>query len=692
MAEKKTGTSGYLIIEDNGTVVTFKLRNESGPTFMSGKSWSGKVNGVNVGGTFSISGVQTITLGSWTVSSAQTVTLSIGATGTSGMGGPTSFSVGINRATVPPAPSNLAPSAVTTTSITQKFQSNGTGGSPIIEWNAQRSLNAAFTSGVVQVDSTGTTVWTGLTPGTTYYFRARGVNAKGQGPWSGAISATTLPASAPGISVTPSLSGTSATVVMTPPGGASGVTRYFLERRAFGTVAPVTASESATSPIVQNGLTPGASYEYRARARFGTYDSPWSNWIAVVQPNPNTDPGGFFDGSTPDTPSLDYAWLGAVGNSVSVANGMAPAGWRTFAQSAVTSGGTGIVFRASGGFSGLFAARASFFTDTTAYGFAFGTATDDTTSMVDVEAGATYLGSIYAQPSKSNRVRATLLWYTAALGFISSSPGVEQVIPTGQLTRLIVSAVAPATAQWAAIVVENVAGTGGSLWLGSDWLHLDAAMVSLAELYPYFDGSTPDDLDFRYDWVGRANASPSTRTALEGQDDDFDPLADPDCAPIPGAPRPPQINTDCIDEIGIWRRYWAIIPEAEVYDWVNVVPTVTITTGGFAARQVRVRFYANPDGVAPSDGVILPWQSEQVITYMPPDTAMTLDAVSESVWASIAGGERLPANQLVQGANGAPPTWPLLSCGDSYLISFDVPLDAPEGNISIAVALTTRTM
>lgn len=96
---KSTGTSGTLIIRDNGSNnVQLLLSNSQGATFAYGKSWSGRVNGVNVGGSFDIAGVQTVLLGSYTVTSTQDVTVAIGATGTSGLGGPTSFTKRISRA------------------------------------------------------------------------------------------------------------------------------------------------------------------------------------------------------------------------------------------------------------------------------------------------------------------------------------------------------------------------------------------------------------------------------------------------------------------------------------------------------------------------------------------------------------------------------------------------------------------
>lgn len=596
-------------------------------------------------------------------------------------------------ADVPPPPTPSGFRDVTPTSITHMFNSTGDGGSGVLEWQTQVASDPGFTQNVQLVSSGGTVIISGLIPATTWYFRDRGRNAVGWGNWNTVTSQATIPATAPGLGVAPGLAGTNSTAYLTPPGGATGVTKYVLERRALGTTSPVFTLESGTSPIITEGLAPGSSWEYRAQAWFGTtYQSPWTTWVTITQPNPNTDAGTFFDGNTADTVTLDYAWTGTPNNSTSIAKGKIPTGWKTFAQSLSGAAGSGAVFQALGGVQGSHAARAVFFTDMTAYGFTFGTSDgeDGVSKLADVEAGGTYHGSIYAWPSKKQRLRAVIWWWTTAGTLISGSTGVETVVQPGGYTRLVVSAVAPPNAQWASICVQNVSGTDGALWLGGDWLQLDAAMISLQALFPYFDGDTPDTSTFRYDWLDAPNASASQRITLPNAG--FDPIVDPDCPPIPGAPQPPIIDVSCIDEVGTWRRYWVVIPESEVYEWLAVVPTITVTTGGFAARQVRLRYFPNPDGVPPSGGTELTVESEQIITYMPPSSVTTLDGVSEEAWTSVAGAPAQPVDDLLVGTGGAPATWPTLSCGVSYLIAVDVPLDAPEGNVVVAASLTTRMM
>ena len=67
------------------------------------------------------------------------------------------------------------------------------GDSTVIGYRIQRATDSGFTAGLATVTSTGTTIMTGLTPGTTYYYRAtaRNTPSEGAGILGGAWSSTT---------------------------------------------------------------------------------------------------------------------------------------------------------------------------------------------------------------------------------------------------------------------------------------------------------------------------------------------------------------------------------------------------------------------------------------------------------------------------------------------------------------------
>lgn len=684
-----TGAAGLLRIYDNGVNgVEFLIYNGSSATHIGSLPWSGYIGGSGVSGAVPISGVGNKSLGSWSVTTTMNVGFSIPASGTSGIGGPTSIGITVVRATVPPAPGLAPASLITTTGMRTQFYSNGDGGSAITGWQIQRAENAAFTVGLVTQASSGTDVWTGLTPATTYYFRARGSNSVGWSAWSNVISATTLPSVPPGMTVTPTPSGLSATVSLTPPGGVSGVDSYIIERRVLGSTTVVSAS-TTTNSLTVSGLTPGVTYEWRSSAMIGTYQSPWTAWTPIIQPNPSTNPGDYFDGNSSATADQTFRWTGTANLSTSEAVGVGVTGWINFPDGATTSGGTGVQSRVSDPRFGNFGARYTFFTDATAQGFRGGTQ-HTAPGRTDVTANTGYSGSIYVKPSKAQSIAAEITWVTSAGAYITANAGPPVVAPANVWTRVIVSATSPINAEWAAIRAVDVAGTGWSLWQAGDTLTLDGAMISLGIVpIDYFDGDFPDASGFTFDWTDAPNASTSIRNSVA-----LDPAAsllDPDCPPVPAPPRPPVILDECIVETGVWRRYFAVIPASEVSDWLDVLPTFNLTTFGLAERQVRIRIYPNPFNYPISQIDTSNWCSEQIISYVPPSTYMVLDGELQRVFADVAGGATQPADHLLYGTGGTPASWPVLSCGISYLVSFDVPLDAPEGNLQVGVELTRRS-
>lgn len=529
-----------------------------------------------------------------------------------------------------------------------------------------------------------------LNPGTDYRIRYRAVNGRGDGPWSDELDASTLPSVPPGMTVTPNIAGTAAAVALTPPQGVSSVTSYRVERRPVGGSA--TVYNKTSSPITITGLAPGSIHEYRASAFIGSYQTPWTGWVTRTQPQPNTNPGDYFDGSTVDKPDTDYQWNGTVNNSTSRAVAKTPTGWRSFSDGSATSGGDGVVIRATGGRSGEFGARVTFFADTESAGFRAGTALE-TPGVQEVAEGGVYWGSIHVSPERAQLMAAEMIWLDAAFVPVGDSTVGNAVLVEADpesTTRLIVQGTAPLGAVYGAVGWVDVDGDGWSPWLGGESVMMDDAMLSIGTLYGWFSGDTADSASWGYSWLGAPNASVSMATALDPEDVDL--LADPDCPPIPSPPQPPQIADNCIEEVGSWRRYWAIISEDQVSDWLAIVPTITVETSESAARQVRIRFYRNADSLAPEEAGNLVFESEQIISYIPPFARLTLDGVSRRVWATVGESDELPASHLLYGTGGGPATWPTLDCGSSYLISFDVPLDAPNGNLTVGVSLTTRMM
>jgi hypothetical protein len=592
-------------------------------------------------------------------------------------------------ASPPPAPRLVEFRNITTTGMTAQFVNQGDGGSPITGWQYQLWTDPSFNgAGVASAPGDGIIVRNDLTPGTNFYWRFRGLNEAGTGAWSPTYTQATLPAVAPGMVLAPSLSGAAMQVQLSPPGGTSGVTKYTVEYR-IGT-GTATVVEKANGPIDVAGLTPGTVYQWRASAWIGTYQSPWTAWTPLQQPNPNTNPGDYFDGATAARADLTFGWVSTAHGSVSEARGVLATGWEATVSGALT---TTAPYRVTGGDFGSYSARVDILTASTAAGqLIAGQSAASLSYRSEVEEGSVYVGSIHVAISRSQRGAAQLRFYNGAGVAVGSAVvGTAQVVPALEFTRLSVSAPVPAGAETAVVTFTDVAGAGWSVWLSGEYILLDGAMISLGTLFPYFDGSFANDLVNGWDYVflGADHASPSRRDVIPVSE--IDPLADPDCPAPPKPPALPTITTDCIEEVGTWRQYAFAINAGDVPLWTSTLPTLILKTSAAQERQVRIRYFANPNGLAPEEVVGNGfWEAEQILTYLPANTELTLDGVGRKATASVAGGEVLPANQLLYGTGGAPATWPELRCGVGYVVSLDVPLDAPAGNLSSRVVLTQR--
>lgn len=272
---KATGYNGTMLIRDTGVYVEFWLKAGSA-TSNGALPWRYTINGVT-SGTLSFdfnSGGTYQRLGIWTITYDQTVTFYIGDSGTSGLGGPTSFSVPIVRDSVPGAPAKPVATILSSTSARVTVADGDNGGLPITARRMSSGLTTAATGSIS--NHNGTLNFPTLLPGTTYYVKSQNFNAKGWGVWSAVTSFTTW--KIPPAPSTPVLSNIGqSTITAKFTGNGSGGPPLLEWQLGYGT-DPTAPQTLITSNGVSNliNLQPGAKYYFWARGRNSVGWGKWS--------------------------------------------------------------------------------------------------------------------------------------------------------------------------------------------------------------------------------------------------------------------------------------------------------------------------------------------------------------------------------------------------------------------------------
>ena len=299
--------------------------------------------------------------------------------------------------------------------------------------------------------------------------------------------------------------------------------------------------------------------------------------------------------------------------------------------------------------------------------------------------------------SYSGLIYAYIEWY-GENGFISRSVGLSTFMAGSDAKRLTytqfrtkeVTAQSPVGATRAAVGVIFEALEGDEI-SPSMTLLADTAILVIGNGVPeYFDGATPDDDVFTYEWEGEADRSLSLRVG-DPLPVGTEPIIDPNCPPPPPAPLPPQLALGCATKVEEWRRVWYVIPPEEVYEWGSVLLNFTLNSGGEDVEEMRITLWPNPSGDDPFDfDDRVNYTGRWHVSYMPANSTMVINGTTRTVTTTPPDGVPRDTPDLVHGPGQGPILWPELRCGEQYLIAIDTPLGADYENIDLALELVRR--
>ena len=192
----------------------------------------------------------------------------------------------INTGTPPSAPSNLAATASSNSQINLTWTDNAANE---IGFYLERKTGATGT--YAQIASVGANVVsysnTGLSVGTTYYYRVRAYNSSGISSYSNEANATTLSGTPP--NAPSSLTATAASwsqINLAWRDNSSNETGFYIERKTGvgGTYVQIGSVGAGVKSYSNTGLIAGTTYYYRVRAYNGGGNSAYSNEANATTP------------------------------------------------------------------------------------------------------------------------------------------------------------------------------------------------------------------------------------------------------------------------------------------------------------------------------------------------------------------------------------------------------------------------
>ncbi|MCL2068176.1 MAG: fibronectin type III domain-containing protein [Treponema sp.] len=174
--------------------------------------------------------------------------------------GDSGYSTTVSAITVPAAPTGLAATVASTTQINLSW--NGVTGAQGYQVERATASGGPWTT-LAANNTTTTYSSTGLSAGTTYWYRVRAYNAAGDSGYSTTASAITVPAAPSGLTATVA----SLTSINLSWNGVTGAQGYHVERAtASGGPWTTLTTNNTTTTYSSTGLTSGTTYYYRVRA------------------------------------------------------------------------------------------------------------------------------------------------------------------------------------------------------------------------------------------------------------------------------------------------------------------------------------------------------------------------------------------------------------------------------------------
>ena len=267
--------------------------------------------------------------------------------------------------------------------------------------------------------------------------------------------------------------------------------------------------------------------------------------------------------------------------------------------------------------------------------------------------------------------------------YIPGEYDITKVVPIHDLLRLLRRVVVN---NGPTVTSRRTMSCGGAVWTVTFTAVAGSPFEFGAErpiIQGYMDAAVTDP------WVpgtteGYFDTAPFTWTEVECGTDQWEPIYDPLCAALVVPPTPPSIPLGCFTPPSTWdRRKIEIAPE-NVPLWGQVVPVVT-AHAATEVRNVRIRFYEDPNGTVDPSATPCDFIGDAVLSFIPAGGSLVFDAALEQVYVVTQLGQKRRADSLVFSTDGKPFEWPSMTCGYGYILTIDVPQGGTVPTIDVSL-------
>ncbi|AFM10395.1 hypothetical protein PIS_006 [Saccharomonospora phage PIS 136] len=169
-------------------------------------------------------------------------------------------------------------------------------------------------------------------------------------------------------------------------------------------------------------------------------------------------------------------------------------------------------------------------------------------------------------------------------------------------------------------------------------------------------------------------------------------VADELCPPPPPPPRVPAATANCVCLPLTVVRQCFDIPADMVPSWLDAALRIEVSSGNAPLRNLSIRVWENPLGRTPEELDDCATLGVYYVTYVPANSTLTIDGVTESSEMHCPGFARTDAATTVYGAGAGPLEHITLSCGVTHTICADVDTNYIDPDATLSVSLIAREL